>query len=154
MWAGCLVEKAWLPGREITLKLSDLAWSLFYVSVLVGNVDFFVKFSFAEHHWPVLFEGLSKISRLVSVMELDGWWRRKETKIAERGKDQGVITPNIPIWLSSLSLLCPRHIKLVLLIHWIVQTSPRWKHLSVTSILMVNFWMYLLIPSSSWLLSV
>ena len=50
IWAGCLVEKAWLPGREITLKLSDLAWSLFYVSVLVGNIDFFVKFSFAEHH--------------------------------------------------------------------------------------------------------
>ena len=44
------MEKAWPPGREITLKLSDLAWSLFFVSVLVSNIDFFVKFSFAEHH--------------------------------------------------------------------------------------------------------
>ena len=37
IWVGCLVEKAWLPGSEITLKLTDLAWSLFYVSVLVGK---------------------------------------------------------------------------------------------------------------------
>ena len=65
--------------------------------VLVGKYCFFVNFSFAEHHWPILFEGLSKISRLVSVMELDGWWRGKKAKIAERGKDQGVIALNIPI---------------------------------------------------------
>ena len=39
VWAGSLVswKKAWLPGREITLNLSNLAWSLFYVSVLVGK---------------------------------------------------------------------------------------------------------------------
>ena len=51
IWAGCLVEKAWLPGSEITLKLSDLAWSHFYVPMYSQvNIIFFVNFSFAEHH--------------------------------------------------------------------------------------------------------
>ena len=68
-----------------------------FAYVLAGKYYFFCQLFFAEHHWPVLFEGLSKISRLVSVMELDGWWRRKETKIAKRGKDQDVISLNIPI---------------------------------------------------------
>ena len=45
------MEKAWLPGSKITLKLSDLAWSPSYVPMYsLVNIVFFVNFSFAEHH--------------------------------------------------------------------------------------------------------
>ena len=50
-------------------------------------VVFFIVFFLVAYHWPVMFESFSEIPRFVTFVELDGWWRRKESKATKTGED-------------------------------------------------------------------
>ena len=71
---------------------------IFLISLLL-----FLLF-FAAYHWPVMFESFSEVPRFVTFVELDGWWRREESKATKTGEDYCKTKDQFVIWRKQLWL--------------------------------------------------